>query len=132
MKIAVFTLSLMLPVAAFAQGIPPMNQMDMENMMKNIQGMESCMQSLDENKMDELKKNAEQVETEVEALCQAGKRSQAQTRAISYGKKMADDPTMKAMMKCVEPMKGMMASMPMMPFDLEADASGTEKHVCDQ
>lgn len=129
MKITIVALSLLLPAIASAQEIPSMNQADIENMMQNLQGMETCMQSIDKNRLDELKSGAERVESEVDALCRAGKRSQAQTRAISYGKKMADDPTMQAMMKCVEPMKGMMKSVPMMPFDEVMENS--DAHVCD-
>lgn len=129
MKITVIALSLLLPAIAFAQEMPSLNQADIENMMNNLQGMETCMQSIDKNKLDELKRGAERVESEVDALCRAGKRSQAQAMAVSYGKKMANDPTMQAMMKCVEPMKGMMKSVPMMPFDEMMEDSDT--HVCD-
>ncbi|MDT8451525.1 MAG: hypothetical protein RQ936_02125 [Gammaproteobacteria bacterium] len=129
MKITVIALSLLLPAIAFAQEMPSLNQADVENMMKNLKGMESCMQNIDEKKLDELKRGAEQVESEVDDLCRAGKRSQAQTKAISYGKEMENDPTMKAMMKCIEPMKGMMKSIPMMPFDEVIENSDT--HVCD-
>lgn len=129
MKITVIALSLLLPAIAFAQEVPTMNQTDIENMMNNLQGMETCMQSIDKNKLDELKSGAERVESEVDAMCRAGKRSQAQARAVSYGKKMANDPTMQAMMECVEPMKGMMKSVPMMPFDEVMENS--DAHVCD-
>ncbi len=129
MKITVIALSLLLPAIAFAQEVPSMNQADIENMMNNLQGMETCMQSIDKNKLDELKSGAEQLKSEVDAMCRAGKRSQAQARAVSYGKKMANDPTMQAMMECVEPMKGMMKSVPMMPFDEVMENS--DAHVCD-
>lgn len=129
MKIKVIALSLLLPAIAIAQEMPSMNQADIENMMNNLQGMETCMQSIDKNKLDELKRGAERVESEVDALCRAGKRSQAQAMAVSYGKEMANDPTMQAMMKCIEPMKGMMKSVPMMPFDEVMENS--DAHVCD-
>lgn len=129
MKITVIALSLLLPAIALAQEMPSMNQADIENMMNNLQGVETCMQNIDENKLDELKRGAERVESEVDALCRAGERAQAQAMAVSYGKKIATDPTMQAMMKCVEPMKGMMKSVPMMPFDEVMENSDT--HVCD-
>lgn len=129
MKISVIALSLLLPAIAFAQEMPSMNQTDIENMMNNLQGVETCMQNIDEKKLDELKRGAERVKSEVDALCRAEKRSQAQAMAVLYGKKMANDPTMQAMMKCVEPMKGMMKSVPMMPFDEVIENS--DRHVCD-
>ncbi len=137
MKISIIALSLLLPTVTYAQEMPNMNQMDMTNMsqvdimnmMKNLQGMETCMQNIDENNMNALKIKAKQIEAEVDALCSAGKRSQAQDKAISYGKKMASDPTMQAMMKCIEPMKGMMKSVPMMPFDEAMENS--DIYVCD-
>lgn len=129
MKISLIALSLLLPAIAFAQEMPSMNQADIENMMNNLQGVETCMQNIDEKKLDELKSGAERVKSEVDASCRAGKRSQAQAMAVSYGKKMANDPTMQAMMKCVEPMKDMMKSAPMMPFDEVIENS--DRHVCD-
>jgi hypothetical protein len=130
MKITVITLSLLLPAVAFAKDMPVMNEADFSNMIQHAQEMEACMQKLDAKKMEELKVNSDRIESEVAALCQAGKRAQAQAKAISYGKKMADDPTIEAMMKCAEPMKGIMTSMPMMPF-MDVSSENPDKHVCD-
>ncbi|MDH5611674.1 MAG: hypothetical protein OEY66_04355 [Gammaproteobacteria bacterium] len=130
MRITLITLSLLLPAAAFAQEMPAMNEADIANMMQHVEEMELCMQKVGKKKMAELEKSSAQIEAEVAALCQAGKRSQAQVKAISYGKKMADDPTIEAMMKCAEPMKGMMTSMPMMPF-MDVSSENPDKHVCD-
>jgi len=128
MKITAIAISLLLPAMAIAQDMQPMSQMDIENMMKNIENMEPCMQSIDQTKMDALKKNAEKVESEVSALCKAGKRAQAQKKAITYGKEVLNDTTMQEVMVCMEPLKGMMKTMPMMPFDV---SEGSSKHVCD-
>lgn len=105
-----------------------MSQMDIENMMKQINNIDPCMQSIDQTRMDALKKKSEKIETEVTALCKAGKRAQAQNKAIAYGKQVLEDPTMQEVMTCMEPLKGMMKSTPMMPFDV---SEGASKHVCD-
>ncbi|MCK5002774.1 MAG: hypothetical protein KAS57_07095 [Gammaproteobacteria bacterium] len=129
MKITVITLSLLLPAVAFAQNSLDMNSVDMQNIMKHIGEMESCMQAIDETKMNEIRDNSIHMEAEISALCKDGKRSQAQEKAVSYGKKMMNDATMKAMIKCSEPMKGIMRATPIVPFDANAEIQ--DKHVCD-
>jgi hypothetical protein len=129
MKITVITVLMLLPAVTFAQNAPDMNSIDMQNIMKQIEEMESCMQAIDETKINELKDNSIHIEAEIAALCKDGKRSQAQEKTVLYGKKMLNDATMKAMIKCSEPMKGIMKATPIVPFD--ANAETKDKHVCD-
>lgn len=130
MKITVFVLSLLLPAIAFAQDMPNMSEAEIANMMQHVEAMELCMQKLDEKKMAELKKSSARIEAEVAALCKAGKREQAQMKAIAYGEKMANDPITEDVLKCAEPMNGMMTSIPMMPF-MDVSSENADKHVCD-
>ena len=130
MKKTIITLSLLIPVVSFAQTSPDMSSAYMQDIMKSIEEMETCMQAIDEKKMDALKDDSVRVGEEVTALCKDGKRSQAQEKAVSYGKKMLNDATMKAMIKCNEPMKGIMKATPIIPFDANAEIK--DKHVCDK
>ncbi len=67
---------------------------------------------------------------DIESLCSQGQRDKAQNMAISYGRKMASDPTLKQMQKCGEMAQG---ALPMMgevnTYDEEKYAS---THVCDE
>lgn len=129
MKKTIITLSLLIPVVSFAQNAPDMNSAYMQDIMKSIEKMETCMQAIDEKKMDALKENSVRVGDEITALCKNGKRSQAQDKAVVFGKKMLNDATMKAMVKCNESMKDVMKAAPVIPFDPSVETR--DKHVCD-
>ena len=130
MKISVIILLLLAPMVAVAQNNQNMSQEDMQKMMQQMQKMQSCMENIDQAKLDALDQRSSQMRTKVESLCAKGKRDEAQKTAISYGKEMAKDPTIQSMKKCTEMvssemMKGMMPKIPMM--DLEKDLS--DRHV---
>jgi hypothetical protein len=120
MKIATSILLLLMPVVAIAQNYPGMNEGD-------LQKMESCMKNVDEAKLEELERRSNQIAAEVKSLCAGGKRGEAQERAMAFGKEMAKDPTLQAMSRCGEMMKGMM---PKVPF-MDQGKGGSSHHVCD-
>jgi uncharacterized protein YaaN involved in tellurite resistance len=123
MKIATMIFLLFMPVAAAAQNFPGMSEADMQKMEK----MQSCMENIDEAKLQEIERRSQQVESEIKSLCTSGKRAEAQAKAEAFGKEMAKDPTMQATGKCGEMMKGMMPKVPYV--DQGKGPSGT--HVCD-
>ncbi len=96
-------------------------------MMQQMQNMQSCMQNVDQEQLKMLEQRAYQTEADVKSLCASGKRDKAQERAISFGKEISKDPTMQAMKKCGEGMKGMM---PKMPFTNQGEDHSSQ-HVCD-
>ncbi len=123
MKSGTMILLLVLPVAALAQNYPGMSPADMEKMEK----MQACMEKIDEAKLKAIEQRSEKIDAEIKALCAGGKRAEAQEKAMAFGQEMAKDPTMQAMGKCGEMMKGMM---PKVPYtDKGKGASGG--HVCD-
>jgi hypothetical protein len=135
MKRPLITLSLLLPVSVFAQNYPGMggagmNQADMQEMMKNAQEMQVCMQGVDQSKLQQLEQQARQVETEVKALCNSGERDTAQNEAVSFAREMLDNPDIQKVMKCGEQMRGMMPQMPFM--DQASNTDPSSSHVCDQ
>ena len=132
MKIAVIILLMLMPMVSVAQNYQNMSEEDMQKMMKQMQKMQSCMENIDQAKLKALDRRSSQMRTKVESLCAKGKRNEAQKTAISFGKEMAKDPTMKSIKKCsemmsAEMMEGMMPKIPMM--DLDKDL--TSRHVCD-
>ena len=112
------------PVAAMAA--PQMSDEQMQQMMQNAQQMQDCMGQIDEADMQAFEDKAEAMDKEIKALCAAGKRDEAQAKAMAYGKEMAASPTMKAMKQC-----GDMA-MKMMPPAATAMTGASGAHdVCD-
>ena len=129
MKIATSILALLLPVAASAQNYPGMSEQDMQNMMQHMQGVQSCMQDIDQSRMEELEQQANQVEAEVNSLCASGERDAAQQKAMAFAQETMSDPEIKKIMKCGEKMKGMM---PTMPYTGQASGpDSSSSHVCD-
>ena len=120
---------LLVPALAMAQ---QMNEQDMQKMMAQIQEMTACMQNIDQNEIKALEQDSKQFESEVKALCNQGKRDQAQQQAIEFSKKMMKAPALVTMQKCTEKMtasmKGMMPNMD--PEEIAKDSS--DRHVCDE
>jgi hypothetical protein len=127
MKLQSIYLCLLLPVTALAQNYPAMNEADMQKMMQQMEKMQSCMEKIDQGKLEALGVRSEQMEAEINALCARGKRDEAQQKAMAYGKEITNDAVMKAMMKCTE---GMQAMMPELSFT-GVDEDSTGLHVCD-
>lgn len=127
MKLQAIYLCLLLPVTALAQNYPAMNEADMQKMMQQMEKMQSCMAKIDQGKLEALGVRSEQMEAEINALCVQGKRDEAQQKAMAYGKEIANDATMKAMMKCTEGLQGMMPEMSFKGLDEEA----ADQQICD-
>lgn len=130
MKTVLVTLLLSIPVYTFAQNSGTMNQNNMQNMMQVMQQVQECMAGIDEAKLQQLQVRSEKMSKEIESLCSQGMRDKAQKTAISFGKEIASDPTLKQMQKCGEMAQG---ALPMMgsveTFDEKEYA---DKHVCDE
>lgn len=101
-----------------------MSEEQMQQMMKQAEEMQKCMGNIDQSAFKELEAKSKKMQTEVKALCQAGKRDKAQSTAMKYGKEMASSKEIQAMKKCGEMAQHMM---PMMTPD-QIEQSG---HVCD-
>ena len=130
MKIAAMLVVLLLPVTALAQNPQTMNKGNMQNMMQVMQQVQECMASIDQSKLQDLQVKSEKMSKDIKSLCSNGQRDKAQNMAISYGREMASEPTLKQMQKCGEMAQG---ALPMMDnvktYDEKEYAS---KHVCDE
>jgi hypothetical protein len=127
MRLSVVALSFILPAAALAQSHQGMSEQDMQKMMQQAQRMQACMQNVDQGKLKALERRSNQFKAEVDALCAKGERAKAQAKAMSFGREISSDATMKEMRKCSAMMKGMM---PKMPF-MEQHEKGSKGHICD-
>lgn len=112
---------------AFAQTAP--SQADIERMMKGMQAMQQCMSGLDESALERLERRGNSIEAEVNKLCAAGKRDEAQRKAMAFATEFRNDPTAARMLGCTEQMRDMMPPMPYASWGDEGDDA--QGHVCD-
>ena len=105
-----------------------LNGQDMSKIMEQAQKAQACMQSIDQSKLEEIKKGSEQMETDIRALCDSDKRDEAQEKAIDYSRKMMKSEAMVKMRECTELMRGML---PEMPFD-NFEEKMASSNVCDE
>jgi hypothetical protein len=130
MKTAAMLVVLLLPAAALAQNPQVMNQGNMQNMMQVMQKVQECMASIDQSKLQDLQVKSEKMSKDIKSLCSEGQRDKAQNMAISYGREMASDPTLKQMQKCGEMAQG---ALPMMDNVKTYDEKEyANRHVCDE
>ena len=119
-----------LPFTASAFDFQNMGQGDMQEMMKNMQKMQQCISSINQDELDQLQSRSEKFSASIKSLCKKGSRDEAQKKAISYSKKMIKEPVMLEMKKCGDMAKGMMPDMPL-TFTEEDIEQGKAAHVCD-
>lgn len=127
MRLSASVLLLLMPMVSVAQNYQGMSEADTQNMMQQMQKMQSCMSNVDQEKLKALEQRSYQMEAEVKSLCASGKRDEAQETAISMGKEMMSDPAMQEMKKCGEMMQGMV---PQMAF-MDPDKDFSDNHICD-
>lgn len=123
--IAALLLSSIAPALADHGG---MNDEQMQLMMENAKKMQECMDRIDPAVFDQLEKQGREMETEIKALCAAGKHDEAEKKAMAYGKEMSNTEGMKELQKCGQMGKGMMEHMPVIREKLEEGKAG---HICD-
>ena len=108
----------------------------MQDMMNNaMQGMMQVQHCLTESTspqfLEEISKESDKISNELERLCLAGQRQEAQDTAIAYSKKMLKNPEFQAMQKCFAQIDtGLLGSTDMHElFSLEALK---KTHICDE
>ena len=130
----IYALSLCFMMApALAQTPQGMSQQDMQTMMQAAQQMMACMSQVDQTEVKQLEQRSNEMEAEIDSLCKAGKRDEAQEKALAFSKEIMASPAMQQMKECgkqFEGMKGMESIMPKMGIDaIEKELK--ENHVCD-
>ena len=90
-----------------------------------------CMESLDQQALEDLGTQGEKLSDDVNALCKKGDESGARDLVMDYMKGMEDNETIAQLKKCSEMMQKVMPGMPMpeMPTaDMFEDETGS---ICD-
>ena len=130
-KIVTGILVVLLPAVVFAENFQNMSEEDMQRMMELAQKMQTCMEQVDQSQLEGLEQRSKEFEAELKALCDAGKRDEAQAKAMAYSKEMMDNPALKQMRKCGEMSQGMMTKMMPHMEIVEEDFDYSKRHVCD-
>ena len=128
-RLTTFALLSVFAVAAQAQNPAGMSDADMEQMLQGMEAMHACMADLDQAALEQFGKEGEQMNAEVKALCAEGKRDEAQAKAMEYGMKVANDPTMQAMAECGKKMQNAMPQMQQSSAPTPDELQN--RHVCD-
>ena len=127
-KIASATLA-MLAVTSFASVAGP-NGIDMEKMMQQAEAAQACFEKIDEAQLKALEQKGRKMEQDINALCKAGKTSEATRKAMQYSRQLLSDPSFKQIKTCAKFMDGMM---PMLQAfqTFEEGQIGQSSNVCD-
>jgi hypothetical protein len=112
---------------ALAQNVQGMSGQDMQSMMQKMQEMQSCIANIDQAELKALEQRSEKMEAEVKDLCSAGKRDEAQQKAMDFGREVSDSPAVQTMKKCTAGLEGMMPDIGV--GDILEELK--DKHVCD-
>jgi len=116
------------PIHATAQDYPDISKLGMNQMsMQKIQAMQTCMASVDQKQLQSIEPLQAKLDSEIKPLCRSGQRNEAQKKAMTYVKKMMNNPAIKAMQKCGEIAKDIIPEMPFMEMVKETG----NQHVCD-
>lgn len=102
MKILLVLLFMTMSIIAFAQNPSGTNEADMKNMMMQMQKMQSCVAEIGQEKINALEQRSNQFMEATQTLCANGKRGEAQKKAISFAKEMANNAVIKTMKKCTD------------------------------
>lgn len=104
---------------------------EQQQMMESMLHFQRCFESIDERDLDTMSKESEKMADQLEQMCQAGKRKEAQKFAIEFSQKMLNDPTFKAMQACVAQVEVAFPGLP--DLGNEFSIEELEKtHICDE
>ncbi|MBL4623072.1 MAG: hypothetical protein JKY89_11820 [Immundisolibacteraceae bacterium] len=119
---------LMLLSAGLAHGEQgfDVNSVDMKKMMAKMEQVQSCIQQIGQRKLKQLEQRTQQLQIEVKQLCADDKLAQAQARAVSFGKQLANDDQIISMKRCTEMMTGVLPSSLLQVFEDQL----ASQHVC--
>lgn len=120
-------LALML-AAATAHAGAGMTEEQMQQMMQQAEQMQKCMARVDESELELLGARAETMEQEINILCDAGQRDQAQRLALEYGKEISNSNVMQELKQCGDMAQVLLEQLPALSAQT---AEADDLHVCD-
>lgn len=96
--------------AGAAGGSMP-NAEQLLEMQQQALEMQGCIAGIDHDALEKLRVEGEAVTREVQALCDAGKRNEAERAARAYGKRVVGSPAVAAIRKCGDMAAGMLSGL---------------------
>lgn len=111
-----------------AQDWGNLDQDKINQMMQQGQAVQACMAEIDQAELERVQAEGEAMLNEIRGMCSSGKRAEAQSQAIVYGKEMVDEPVVKELQACVG-LAGM--SIPAATWSQLEDTDKAPAHVCD-
>ncbi len=90
-----------------------------------------CMDSLDQQALEDLGKEGEKLSNDIKALCEKGDDSGASDLLLGYMKGMAENETIAQLKKCSEMMQKVMPGMPMPEMPTADMYGGETDNICD-
>lgn len=130
-KYNTLVLVLLSPVVANAQFPTAINEADMQKMMADMQKVEACYKKIDQGEIQALQQKSEAKLNEIQGLCKAGKRSEAQSQALAFATSMLNDSTVKKVKACAEKIPSSLKAMIPTPVDYQNYEKTSDVHVCD-
>ncbi len=115
-----------IPAIAFAE-MPNMGGANMQQMMMKMQDLEACMKKVDQNALEKLSEKGEKLQNNIQTLCHAGKKDEAQKELIKFSNTINSNNDLRKMRECVNKI-----DLPMIKsklddkFDLD-----TSQNICD-
>lgn len=113
-----------------AQAQQGMSEEQLRLMMQGAAQMQACFANVDQAELEAMGTQAEAVQQELKALCAAGERDQAQTRAVDFAREFADSETLNQMRECGDIARAMIPQV-LNYVEENVDNSEGSTHVCD-
>lgn len=108
------------------------NPEHLQRLMQQANDMQACLSQLPPDTMDRLRVRGEEMAADIRALCVAGERDMAASRALQYAQDMAASPDLRTVEQCGQMASQLMADLPFAAPDAAADDGTAPAHVCDQ
>jgi hypothetical protein len=105
------------------------SEADLQRLQAQAQEMQACFAKVDQTALADLRARGESVAADINALCAANKRDEAQRAAQDYARTLADEPVTKSLAGCGEMAQQMMQTFSSLAA--AADPGTTTTHVCD-
>jgi hypothetical protein len=105
----------------------------MERMQREAEAAQACFSKISEAELKALEKKGKQAGEEIEALCAAGKKSEALAKAMKLSREMQNDPTVKQIRECSKNMtetQRMMQNMPWAQVPGVDDEAPSDDDIC--
>ncbi|MDG6773285.1 hypothetical protein QCB45_02990 [Thiomicrorhabdus sp. ZW0627] len=116
---------------ALAENMSSLDNAHMQQMVHQMNKMQQCLQEIDEIELQKNQAHLNQIENELRDLCGAGKREEAQEKALEFSKEMQNSKTFTRIQACSKEMQqqGFMPKFPTLELDEQGKSTG---HICDQ